>query len=948
LKKITKFAKTTILKLHKFTYLFFCFFSVLSATAQHSSVLDVQLKTENAELIIEQELTFVNTSEVSIKKIVLNDWNNAFSSKKSALAKRFSDEFLRSFYYASEKELGKTTIFKITDLNNSSLKHKRIENQIDLIEIELQNLLEPNQKITIKINYSVKLPHQKFTHYGFYPDGKIEIRDWILFPAMFQNDDFLRYSNENLNDVPNAITDFTINFRTDKSSEVSSNLQTEKITENQFVLTGKKSNYVYLSIEPQRTFKTFKNEIIEVETNLFDKNIDEITTQRTIHDIVRFVAQKIGESEQEKIIVSEIDYKRNPFYGFNQLPSFLRPFPDNFTYELKFLKTYTENYIASNLNIDKRKENWLVSALEMYLIIEYINQYHPDIKMLGTISEIKFLKGFYSTKMNFEDQFYFLYLMMARRNLDQSSGSPKNELIKFNEQIAVKYKSGLELKYLEDFLEQGVLQQSIIDFFALNQTKQTSEDDFKAIIESKTQKNINWYFKQVVHQRSIIDYKISNVSKNKDSVRFTLKNKGTSTVPISVFGIKNDSVLFKNWYENITNDSTFSIKNENYDKLIINYDKKIPEYNMRNNAKSLKGFFSPNKSVKLTIIKDFEDPNSFQLFYPPHLRYNYYDGFAPGFNFSNRSTLKKPFSFDIAPLYSFKQKSIVGSSYIAYENLIREGSLYSVNYAVQTNYYHYAPDATYRRIIPSVLFRIREPNFRDNQKQSVYVRFVDVNREKSNFSTNLKHPKYSVFNLRYTNFKQEVTDYFSFQSDVQVSDLFGKISAEIEFRKLYENNRQLNLRFFAGTFTYRNVSSNFFDFATDRPTDYLFDYNFYGRSEKSGFFSQQYITADGGFKSKLTPYANQWILTTNASFNIWSWIEFYADLGLIKNRKTSVEFLHDNGIRLNLVPDYLEIYFPIYSNLGWEVSQDNYHQHIRFVLTFAPRALLNLVTRKWL
>jgi len=911
-------------------------------------VLEVQLKTENAELTIEQELTFWNTSEIVIKKILLNDWNNAFSSKNSALAKRFSDEFVRSFYYASEKEIGRTTIFQISNLDNQSLKYSRVENQIDLIEIELQDFLEPNQKITIKINYNVKLPHQKFTNYGFSSNGKIEVRNWILFPAMFQNGDFLRYSNENLNDDPNAITDFTINFRTDSYVEITSNLQTEKITENQFVLIGKNCNSVYLSVEPKKTFKSFKNEIIEVETNLFDRNIDTVATKLIIDKIVRFTTEKIGKSNQKKIIVSETDYKRNPFYGFNQLPSFLRPFPDAFTYELKFLKTYIESYIGASLNIDKRKENWIVNAIEMYLIIEYIKEYYPDIKMLGTISDIKFFNNFYGPKMNFEDQFYFLYLMMARRNLDQATGSPKNELIKFNEQIATKYKSGLDIKYLQDFLEKGVLEQAISAFFALNQTKQTVENDFKRIIEAKTQKNIDWFFDNLIHQRSLIDYKISKVRKNKDSLLFTLKNKGSSTVPISVFGIKNDKILFKNWYENITTDSTFSIKNENYDKLVVNYDRKIPEYNQRNNTKSLKGFFSPNKSIKLTPLKDFEDPYNNQIFYPPYLLYNYYDGFSPGFKLSNRSTIKKPFSIDFAPVYSFTQKSVIGSSLISYENFIREGNLYSVNYAVQSNYYHYAPDATYTRIIPSVLFRIREPNFRDNQKQSVYVRLVDVNREKSNFSTNIKHPKYSVFNLRYTNFRQEITDYFSFQSDIQISDLFGKISSEIEFRKLYETNRQLNLRFFAGTFTYRNVSSDFFSFATDRPTDYLFDYNFYGRSESSGFFSQQYITADGGFKSKLTPYANEWILVTNASFSIWNWIELYADFGLIKNKNFPVEFLHDNGIRLNLVPDYLEIYFPIYSNLGWETSQSNYHEHIRFVVTFVPRALFNLFTRKWL
>jgi hypothetical protein len=49
-------------------------------------------------------------------------------------------------------------------------------------------------------------------------------------------------------------------------------------------------------------------------------------------------------------------------------------------------------------------------------------------------------------------------------------------------------------------------------------------------------------------------------------------------------------------------------------------------------------------------------------------------------------------------------------------------------------------------------------------------------------------------------------------------------------------------------------------------TNCIFDYNYYGRSENTGFFSQQLIIAEGGFKSKLdTSFANQWMTTVNAS-----------------------------------------------------------------------------------
>ena len=154
---------------------------------------------------------------------------------------------------------------------------------------------------------------------------------------------------------------------------------------------------------------------------------------------------------------------------------------------------------------------------------------------------------------------------------------------------------------------------------------------------------------------------------------------------------------------------------------------------------------------------------------------------------------------------------------------------------------------------------------------------------------------------------------------------------------------------YAGTFLYNaNTQSGSYNFGLDKPNDYLFEYNFFGRSEKSGLFSQQLFLAEGGFKSKLNPSsANQWMTTANVGFNIWNWIEVYGDVGFVKNRDYSAKFVYDSGLRLNFVPDYFELYLPVYSNNGWEITQYKYKEKIRFIVTLSPKTLLNLFTRKW-
>jgi hypothetical protein len=87
--------------------------------------------------------------------------------------------------------------------------------------------------------------------------------------------------------------------------------------------------------------------------------------------------------------------------------------------------------------------------------------------------------------------------------------------------------------------------------------------------------------------------------------------------------------------------------------------------------------------------------------------------------------------------------------------------------------------------------------------------------------------------------------------------------------------------------------------------------------------------------------------TANFSTSIWRYIQAYGDIGLVKNRFNPAKFVYDSGIRLVLVEDYFELFFPIYSNLGWEIAQPNYDQKIRIMFTVDPQVLLGLFRRKW-
>nr|WP_294935544.1 aminopeptidase [uncultured Flavobacterium sp.] len=907
----------------------------------------------NKTLSVEQEIIFFNTDKEILNEYILNDWNNAYSAKNTRLAKRFSDEFIRSFHLAKDQERGSTTITSIVDENNRPLDFSRLENQVDLVKVHLPAPIAPGQKFKIRITYTVKVPNQRFTRFG-YDDtaGSLYLKNWFLTPARAEKGTFIKNSNENLDDIANATCAYDVKLTVPVQINVFTDLNNTKASEsndtNVYHLEGKNREDFNLILETLPTFSNYKNEHTEVITNLKDKRVNEFQKALVIDRVTSFLAKNFGELQQEKIVVSQVDYDRNPFYGLSQLPAFLSPFPDEFLYELKFLKTYTANYLKYALRLNPRKDTWIIDGMQTYIMMKYMEENYPRMKMMGNLSRYKLLKGFNLFKSEFNDQYYYLYLLMARKNLDQPIGDSKSSFIKFNEQIAGRYRAGMSLNYLNDYLGDDLVSKSIADFVQLNRSKQTNENDFRAILNQKTDKNTDWFFDTVVHTRDLIDFKFGRVKKDKETVEAVIKNRTKTNVPISVYGIKNDSIVFKKWVENIEKDTTITFKRENADKLVLNYGNTIPEYNSRNNWKDLSSFLGNNRPIKFTFVKDLEDSNVNQIFYVPELSYNLYDGVSPGLSFHNKSLLDKPFIFDVSPVYSSKTQSLIGGAFFTINQNIREDRLYNIKYSIGGSTYHYAPDAAYTKLMPSIAFRLRDMDYRSNKKELVTLRHVFVDRESSIYATN-KDENYSVFNLRYSKIDSEITKVYNLITDVQIASNFGKLSGEVQYRKLFENNRQINLRLFAGAFMYRDTKSEFFSFGLDRPTDYLFDYGLLGRSESTGLFSQQYIMAEGGFKSKFdTRFANQWMTTVNGSFNIWNWVEVYGDVGLMKNQFTSTEFLYDSGIRLNLVPDYFELYFPVYSNNGWEIAQDNYDQKIRFVITLSPKTLISLFTRKWL
>jgi hypothetical protein len=916
---------------------------------QNSINIKSKLDTDKDELRIQQEIIFYNTSDSILTSIYLHNWANSYRDRKTPLSKRFIKDYKKDLYFAKEKDLGSSTI-KSLSVNFETVNFNELKEQSDIIEVFLEEPLYPNSKIKISVTYIVKIPSARFTKYGKTKTGGYHLRNWYITPAIY-NKGWQYMSNLNLDDLYEKGTDFKIEIDVPKEFIVESNLyqyETKSKGSNNYYLVGKNKTDILLGVNKTTQIKSFVTKTVTVHTDVFSEELDFNLTTSILNRELLFLQDYLGKYPHVEIFIDEATQSKNPIFGLNQLPKFLRPFSDTFKWDVTMFKALTKRYIENTILLNKRKNYWLIDGIQNYLMIEYVEKFYPEVKLLGNASSTWPLKRFNISKLDFNDKYPFIYQFTARQFLDQALNTPSDSLSNFNRKIVSKYKAGLGFRFLKGYLGDSILNQTIQEFYQNNQLKIISSDKFHDLISSKTTKDLDWFFNDFVKTNKKIDHKISQIKIEEDSISVSIKNKRNITTPLAIYALKDKEVQFKKWINNIDSTKTIKFKKGDYDTFVLNYENLYPELNTLDNWRKI-GKKVLNKPLKFSLLKDVSTPNYNQVFYQPDVGYNFYNGLILGVKLHNTPLIKRNFEFKLAPYYATKSKSIVGQFSLQYNQFFEKTKIQKITYGLFGSTSDYAPNLSYKSLIPYVNIIFKRKTLRDASSKSLRAKLTHIDKEIAPISIRNPQDNYSVFSLSYNYSNPDIIKEFRYSFNTEFAQKFSKASLDLRFRTLTSTDTQLDFRFFAGMFFSNKTSGDYFSFGLDRSNDYLFQLNYLGRSEDTGFFSQQYIITEGGFKSVLpTRFANQFMISNNSSIGIWRWIEVYNDVAFLKNRNQPLYFAYENGVRFNFVHEIFEVYFPFYSNKGWEISQESYPQKIRFSLSADIKSIYNFFRRGFL
>ena len=892
------------------------------------------LNVDNNSLEIKQIMKFKNTSSIQLNEIFLEDWSNSYINNETKLAKRISDEYSRSFSFAQKRQRGFTTI---NDLKGENIKSwYRYNSQLDIIKVELSESIKKDQSIIIELNYTIKLPDYKFTGHGY--DGEnFYLKNWLIIFSNLYDDKWSKQSNLNLDDQTLSESTFNINFSFEGNYYLISNLNKKEVNSLSQIktieLSGSSIDNVRVYLVKEDTYNTIQNQNIRIETDIF-KISDLLEAEIKFNRVSKFISNYFEDTGKYKLLIPREDYESSPFYGLNQLPSFISPFSDRFLEEIIFLKSYIKNYLNQKINLNKRDSHWIYNGLEIFLINKYISQYYPEVKFLGRLSRFGPIKNYEISKINFNDLFLNYSEYVQRLNLHQLDDQSSEFLTRINEEIASPYHSGVGLIYIESIIGEIEFNELIKNVSNIN-----SREDLNNLFINFPKIDLSWFIYSYIGNRQSIDLKIKKTAADS----FLVTEKNNIQLPYLVGLLKNDSIIYSRLYEKT---GKIELPEIDFDYIAINPDIKLPEFNRNNNWVYNKSKLKP---LKFKFLADLENPKYRNFFYRPEITYNLYDGVSPGINLINRGIKNRPLSFEIFTQYASKEKKLIGSANFKYQLNNEIDNNYSTlfNFFYTTN--HYNENLRYQVFSPSVIINFRDnKNLRSNVKKSISLSMFNVEKENNPLNKNSLN-KYSIYNLGYYYSDIGIIKYLNTSLNTEFSSNFGKLNLVFDYRKLYNNNRQFQARLYLGKFFWNNNKFDNFKYNLGRSGGYLFLDNYLGRSERTGLLSQQFIMAGGGFKSFFEdPTTNNFMLTSNLYLGIWKWIEGYLDLGTLKNKNEDPRYFYGTGIRLNLLPDFFELYFPISSSNGFELNDYRYYNNIRFIVSYNLESLGKLFSRRWL
>lgn len=928
------------------------FWGVVQVSAQKDSIYIAAKLSPNRKILeVKEEIIYHNHSGKALDSIKLLNWIAAYNKRGTSLVYRKLEDRDNSLHFAKPELLGKTLDLKInSDQDQLISKNDLSEENLFFV---LNKPLQVGESIRLELQYQLQLPDKKFTGYGT-SESDIALKYFFIVPDHFDPDNNSARSYNDIEEAVNFNTHWKFKFDLPPNLFVDGNLQQNEInsfngysdTDPEFVIS-------------KNQFQTIKINSDDITTEVklgYPINPQEVQNLEFFLPLqLKFIKEKTGYIP-ERLFISDKFRKKEDFFGNNDISFWkfrFKLFTDAEKVDMDYFGIITKKILDESIITSKEDHHWFKNGLKSYLEIQYLKKFYRDAKLLGNLPEtsvlgIKPLKWFHASDVKLLDRYGLAYQYIMSQNLDQKIDEPFSALSNFNDMAISSFETGSLFSFSADKMGEEKFNDLLKNYIAENRDQEINPEEFLKQLSEKDASTD--YLAGFLKQKNRVNFKLKKFKTKEDSLEIRIAKNTDEAIPVKLETQTREGERKSYWVETVENErlKTISIPSENIYKITLNDDYIFPEANYRDNFLYTKGLFSNSKKIKFKLIKDIPNPEFNEIYLNPRIRFtNTYDKFLIGMNFKNQSLFDQKFLYSITPSFSTGTGKLTGSGAVAYSFLPAESIIQSLTFGISGSYFHYDFDLAYQKasLYSNISFR-KDPRSTVSRGASFSYNYFqrDLNEK---MIAERDYDRYNLWTLGYGYADNQMIHEKSFSISTQGMKDFNKITAEAFYRWEFAPRQKLSLRLFGGYFARNETRNNTFNFGIARVSDYSFSYNLLGQSATGGILSQQFVLADGGFKSFIPGTVNQWITSLNVDTSVWKIFHIYADAGVYKNKNNPTKFIWDSGVKVRVIPDFLEIYFPVQSSLGFEPGFKDYGKRIRYTLILNLSTIINAARRGW-
>lgn len=924
--------------------------------------IHVSLNDSVHELNAFETLEYINHSPDTLGFLYFHLWPNAYSNNNTSLAKQLFQ------LYGKQKLFNNLELRGYIDSLDFKVNGKRVywellPNEPDICRINLDVPLSPGDSIQITTPFRVKIPKGVTSRLGHIGQS-YQISQWYPKPAVYDREGWhpMPYLDQGEFFSEFGYFDVSITLPANYIVGASGELQDD------FPVSSQELKTLRYIVNNVHDFAWFADKRFHVQKGIvtLPKSGKEVSTMilftneqlelwedalSYVEDALCWFSDKIGDYPYQSFTVvqsaltsgSGMEYPGVTVVGLAD---------DAYSLDEVIAHELCHNWFYGALGSNERLYPYLDEGVTSAYTDWYLSDKYPRKKLWEAYFEnIKVANFMKIEEMPVQRINELEWLVQARNNQEQPLNLPAAEYTEANYGQMLYNKAPKAFNYLRAYLGDTLYNSAMQEYFCKWKFRHSYPQDLREIIESKSGKDLTWFFTDLIETTKRLDYKMVRI----ENGQLLIKNRGELVAPLHIAGMTGNTILFEKWVDGFEGEKWIDLPPGNYTQVVIDPRHISPEIIRINNNIKTTCPFPKSNPIRPQLLFSLDDPGKHSFIYMPVVNWSKENGFMMGVALHNGITIPKTVQYFVAPFYAFGNSSLAGFGRLAYnitpyDNLIRLATI-----SLEATQFGAPNKQNYHKLKGGLEINLRNKKMANLLNHKFIGNYIAAS-SLSQIEHGQKAKMNSYVQLGYLIEKSSLINPYTLLTSFEWGRTHTKTSLELNYKLSYwGKGNGLDARFFAGVMLKSDTNIPFYSFAPSGRSgseQYLYQGLYPDRFSvfPENFFSRQMDITEGSLVSPMNNSLgySKWLFSLSLTSSLpgkAALIPVKPFLNLLLNdsglwASHNSPLFYEAGVKIGIW-DVFEIYIPLLVSKNINSVNGSFKNRIRFIFSLDSFSRLN-------